>query len=97
MNHDRRFFLTFFSKGRGSDTGWRNEVFERLIRQASVLMDQEERLVLYRQAQEILVEEAPILPMSYERTSLLVKPWVRRFPTSPISYHYWKDVVIEPH
>jgi ABC-type transport system substrate-binding protein len=79
------------------ETGWRNESYERLIQHAEVLMDQQERLSLYRQAQEILVEESPILPISYERISLLVKPWVRRFPTSPIGQHFWNDVVIEPH
>jgi len=80
-----------------SRTGWRNEAYERLIRQAGVIMEQERRMGLYRQAQEILVEETPLLPLVYGRYSLLVKPWMRRFPTSPLHYHYWKDVVIEPH
>ncbi|HSG17228.1 MAG TPA: ABC transporter substrate-binding protein [Anaerolineae bacterium] len=78
-------------------TGWRNEAYERLIRQAGVMMEQEGRMGLYRQAQEILVEQTPLLPLLYGRISLLVKPWVRRFPTSPLHWHYWKDVVIEPH
>ena len=78
-------------------SGWRNEAYERLIRQAREVQDQEGRLSFYRQAQEILVEEMPLLPVLYGRVSLLVKPWVRRFPTSPISWHHWKDVVIEPH
>jgi ABC-type transport system substrate-binding protein len=78
-------------------TGWRNEAFENLIHQAREMMDQAERLTLYREAEEILVDEVPIIPLNYERLSLLVKPWVKRFPVSPIRFWFWKDVVIEPH
>jgi ABC-type oligopeptide transport system substrate-binding subunit len=60
-------------------------------------MDQEERMRLYRQADRILVEEAPILPIGYHRSHRLVKPWVCRYPTSPMGSHFWKDVIIEPH
>lgn len=52
---------------------------------------------LYGQADRILAEEAAIVPLTYERMHLLVKPWVRRYPTSPIKYWFWKNVIIEPH
>ena len=80
-----------------SYSGWRNEPYERLIEQAREMMDQVGRMALYRQAEEILVEESPIVPLSYGRFSMLIKPWVRRFPASPLKFWYWKDVVIEPH
>ena len=44
-----------------------------------------------------LVEEAAIVPLGYVRLHLLVKPWVKRFPTSAMKQWFWKDVVIEPH
>lgn len=77
--------------------GWRNETYHRLIKEAKQLTDQVERLKLYRQADKILVEEAAILPLTYERFHLLVKPWVKKYPTSPIQRWFWKDVIIEPH
>ena len=52
---------------------------------------------LYRQADRMLVEEAPIMPVGYGRQHLLVKPWVSRFPTSAVKYLFWRDVIIEPH
>ncbi|MBL7199753.1 MAG: hypothetical protein ISS56_06355 [Anaerolineae bacterium] len=60
-------------------------------------MDQGERLAMYRQAEQILVDEAPILPLLYWRWNLLVKPWVVKYPTAPTGVCFWKDVVIEPH
>jgi len=51
----------------------------------------------YQQADRILVEAAPILPLLYERFHLLVKPGVKKYPTSPMTAWFWKDVIIEPH
>jgi ABC-type oligopeptide transport system substrate-binding subunit len=53
--------------------------------------------VLYAQAQRLLAEEVPLLPLSYSRLHLLVKPWVKRYPVSAIGQVFWKDVVLEPH
>ena len=60
-------------------------------------MDQAERMRMYEEADRILVEEAPILPLHYGRSHVLVKPWVRKHPTSPQKLWFWKDVIIEPH
>jgi ABC-type oligopeptide transport system substrate-binding subunit/class 3 adenylate cyclase len=78
-------------------TRWRNEVYERLVAAARGAMDPGERIKLYHQADRILVEEAPIVPLFYGCFQLLLKPWVRKYPTSPMNSWYWKDVVIEPH
>ncbi len=79
------------------ETRWRSKVYDRLVEEARRAMDQRERMELYAQADRILVEEAPILLLFYEGEDLLVKPWVRRYPTSPEWLCFWKDVIIEPH
>jgi oligopeptide transport system substrate-binding protein len=78
-------------------SGWSHDEYEQLVQQGHETWDQEERLAIFRRAEEILVEEAPVLPLLYFRLQMLVQPWVRRFPTSPAKWWYWKDVVIEPH
>jgi len=52
---------------------------------------------MYREGDRILVEEAPLLPLTYLRFHCLVKPWVRRYRTSPLKWWFWKDVIVEPH
>jgi oligopeptide transport system substrate-binding protein len=80
-----------------TDTGWQNAAYDRLVEDARRTVDQETRLDLYRQADQILVEEAPIVPLTHGSIHLLVKPYVTQFPISPISGWFYKDVVIEPH
>jgi ABC-type oligopeptide transport system substrate-binding subunit len=76
---------------------WRNKVYDRLVEEARRISDQEARLTMYQQADKILVEAAAIMPLLHRRLHLLVKPWVSKYPTSPISVWFWKDVIIEPH
>jgi oligopeptide transport system substrate-binding protein len=78
-------------------TRWENGAYDRLVEEAKQVTDQGKRMKLYGQADRILVEEAAIVPLTYERLHLLVQPWVRRYPTSAIKYWFWKDVIIEPY
>ncbi len=79
------------------DTRWANQAYEQLIEEARHTWDQELRLGLLRQADRILVQEAPIVPLFYGRQHILIKPWVISFPLSALNHWYWKDTVIEPH
>jgi ABC-type oligopeptide transport system substrate-binding subunit len=56
-----------------------------------------ERLKFYAAADRLLVQEAPVIPLFYDSVHYLLKPWVRRYPISPLRADYWKDVIIEPH
>jgi ABC-type transport system substrate-binding protein len=79
--------------------GWRNETYTGLLEKARRIMDHNERLRLYAQADRILIEEAPIWPLAYWRSHLLVKPWIK-CPASALGYGFWrdvKDIIIEPH
>jgi oligopeptide transport system substrate-binding protein len=78
-------------------TGWRNETYDTLVKAAARVMDPETRIRLYQQAEQILVEEAAVVPLTYGRLHMLIKPWVSHFPVSPLKWWFFKDVVIEPH
>jgi ABC-type oligopeptide transport system substrate-binding subunit/DNA-binding SARP family transcriptional activator len=77
--------------------GWRNDALAGLLEQARRTMNQTERLKLYAQADRLAVEEVAILPLVYIRSMQFIKPWVKKFPLSPIPKWFWKDVIIEPH
>jgi ABC-type transport system substrate-binding protein len=78
-------------------TRWTDQVYKKLVNKARHLLDQESRVGLLRQADRVLVQEAPIVPLLYGRQHLLVKPWVSSFPISALNNWFWKDTIIEPH
>ena len=89
------FLRVFFQQG--YHLRWRNEAYETLVEEAMRLTDQNQRLNLYRQADHILMEDVPLIPLIYLREHLLVKPWVRKYIETPSQTMFWKDVIIEPH
>jgi ABC-type oligopeptide transport system substrate-binding subunit len=78
-------------------TRWQHAAYDELIEQATRVMDQRERVKLYRQAERILMEEAPIVPLCYEQGALLAKPWIRKLPVSAFAYLSYRDAIIDPH
>jgi oligopeptide transport system substrate-binding protein len=78
-------------------SGWHHERYHAIVEQARRALEQGERMGLYAQAERILLEEVPILPLFYLRWHMLLKPWVKKYPTSMASALYLKDVVLEPH
>jgi ABC-type oligopeptide transport system substrate-binding subunit len=78
-------------------SGWRNQGYGSLVKRAQRSLDQGERMELYREAEQILVAEAPIMPIFHRSVRLLVKPWVTRFPTTGLREWFFKDVIIKPH
>jgi ABC-type oligopeptide transport system substrate-binding subunit/DNA-binding SARP family transcriptional activator len=84
----------FFSDHRA---GWHHQDYFQLVEKARRLTDQAQRMALYRQAELILVQEAPIIPLFYPRFLVLVKPWIRGFLLSPAGQETWQNVIIEPH
>jgi ABC-type oligopeptide transport system substrate-binding subunit/DNA-binding SARP family transcriptional activator len=76
---------------------WQNPAYAELLRRVGLVRDQGERIELYRAADRILVQEAPAVPLVYEREHLLVKPWVVRYPLTSTKFPLLKHVVIGPH
>jgi ABC-type oligopeptide transport system substrate-binding subunit len=76
------------------DVHWNSEYAE-LVESAGRSTDQRARLALYERADRLLMQEAAVLPLIYGRIDLLLKPWVRKFPISPVRFWFWKDVAIE--
>jgi ABC-type transport system substrate-binding protein len=84
-----------FSLAKSHLAGWRNERYLSLLEQARCTTNQATRIALYRQADRIVVEDAPILPIFHPVMHLLIRPWVRRLRSQWRGW--WHEVIIDPH
>ena len=73
---------------------WRNENYDHILEQAHQSLDQEERIRLYKMADKIIIDEAVIMPIAYDREHYLVKPWLL-IPGN--NFSRLKDFVLKPH
>ncbi len=75
---------------------WRNDKYSQLLEEAQRTLDQSKRIRLYQEADKILIEEAVVMPIAYNKKHLLCKPWVK-LQGGGTGLCFFKDVIIEPH
>jgi ABC-type oligopeptide transport system substrate-binding subunit len=56
---------------------WRNQRYEELVEEARRVTEPSERFAMYHEAELILEQEAPLVPLYYLRYFLLAKPWLK--------------------
>jgi len=63
---DPNTFLDMFITGGGNNnTGWSNPTYDRLVREAADELNPQKRLTMLAQAEAVLLEEVPIIPLYY--------------------------------
>ncbi len=61
------------------NSGWRHDEFDRQVREARGASDPARREDLYREAEQILADEYPSIPVFHYSVRTLVKPYVENF------------------
>ena len=91
-------FLELFRGGSTmNDSGWKNEKYDKLLEQAAVAADEQERMNLLGQAENILLDQAMILPLYRTVTSSIIDltevgGWYSNaFDVHPLKYLYKKQ------
>jgi len=93
---DPSTFLELFITGGGNnDSAWSNPQYDDLIQKASIEMDREKRHELFQQAEQILMDEAPLIPIYTYRNKSLVHPSVKNWKPNPLDRHPYKYVYLE--
>ena len=82
----------------GADYNYSNfssQELDTLLDQAAAEQDCDKRLSLYRQAEQIVVEQAPVLPMWFPRNYMLVSPYVHGYSIDPLGVPRFNQVTLE--
>ncbi len=85
----------YVTDGENNQTGWSKPEYDALIAKAMTITDDAERLEVLRQAEAMVMDEVPIVPIYFYVSRNLVKPYVRGFynnlqDTHPLQY-LWID------
>lgn len=91
---------TFLDLLRSDDTnnktGWANEEYDRLVHQAKNTADLEQRRALLFEAEEILLEELPIIPLYWYTRVFLMHPSVKNWNPLLLDNHPYKYIDLVP-
>ena len=90
---DPNTFLSLATSDNGNNhTGWGNENYDQLIRQAATTQDTEARFALFQKAEQILIDELPIIPIYFYVSSTLIDEAVQGWYPNIRDYHPYQDV-----
>lgn len=89
-------FLEIFCSGRKTNrTGWSSETYDSLLESAQGEREEGKRMALLRGAEEILLDEAPVIPLFFYTASALCREKVRGFFPNPRNFHPFKDLYLD--
>ena len=94
---DPNNFLDMFLCDSGNNrTGWCNSEYDHLILQeAPKAATHKERLAIFAQAEGILLDELPVLPIYTYTSKHLVHPSVKNLGTNILDQNYFRDMFLE--
>ena len=66
--------------------GYKSPVFDSLFEAAGMEMNQEKRYDLYRQADQVAIDDAVILPLYYHQNYWILSDNISNFPINSMGY-----------
>lgn len=81
-----------FNYGKFSDPA-----VDSLVQQANHEMDENQSFVLYQQAEQKMVDEAACLPVLFDKSYILVQPYVKGLSVNALGFIPFNKVSINPH
>ncbi len=95
---DAASFLNNFRTGDSENTSqYSNPAYDKALHDAAKAADTTARGKFYQQAEDLLAEDVPAIPVYHYVRTHLVKPWVGGFEPDKLGYYYTKDMYIIKH
>jgi peptide/nickel transport system substrate-binding protein len=83
---DETFMTAYHSSAKGNESNWRNPALDDLIEQARGERQEEARKALYRNAQQLLIEEGAVIIPYFKPTALAMRKVLRNFTPHPAGW-----------
>ncbi len=89
-------FLECFTTGNGNNrTGWENPEYDDVLARVLKENDKTKRHRLYQEAEAILMDELPVIPIYHYTRPMLVQPEVRDYQTNILAYFAYHKVWLD--
>ncbi len=96
--HPQDFLDVLFHTGVEYNYGeYSNPVMDALLERAGVEQDIAKSLEMYQQAEQMLVDDAAVLPLWFAQNYILVKPYVEGYELNAMGYVMLNKVKIKEH
>jgi oligopeptide transport system substrate-binding protein len=87
--------ILFHSQGSANEGGYSNPELDRILESARSEPDAAKRVLLYQQAEDIILQDVPVLFTIHTLSYLLVKPFLQGFVYTPIDIPFERYLSID--
>jgi len=93
---DASSFLDVWTSDSGNNfTGWSSTRYDSFLEKSRTSSSTDNRFNYFKAAEELLIEEQPILPLYFYTSVYLKHPAVKGYHPTLLNYHPWKHVYLE--
>ena len=78
-----------------NQTGWSDTKYDALIRKAAITKDPDARLEVFQEAEEILMDQLPIIPIYIYTRVYALHPAVKNWHANVLDHHPWKHIDLD--
>jgi oligopeptide transport system substrate-binding protein len=96
FNDPATFTDLFTSTSGNNNTGWKSPGYDRLIAAAARELDTGRRFALLREAETLVINEAPVTPVFYGTRTYLIHPDVKGWVPALLGVHRYQTIRLEP-
>jgi len=87
--------ILFYTGSENNNFEYSNPDLDALLDQAAIEQDETVRLAIYQQTEQLVVDEAPCLPLWHGTNYILAKPYVKGYELSPLGVPDLSKVYID--
>lgn len=90
------YLSLFLSDSSGNSSGWSNSRYDELYKQSTTLMDHEKRMAVVQEAEAILLDELPMMPIYFYTRNYMVDTRLKNWYDTPtdmraLKYMYFEE------
>ncbi len=94
---DPMTFLTLFlsDAGEANDAGYNNAEYDRLVKESAAIADPAARMAQLHQAEQIFIDDLPIIPIYHYTTKHMVSTKVKGWEFNILDFHLGRYISVE--
>lgn len=93
---DPNTFLGVFTSDSGDNkTGWKNKQYDDLLKKAATTVGKDERFEILQQAEALLLDEAPLIPLYNYTTNNLISTQLKGYHQNILDFYSYKHLYLE--
>ena len=89
------FLGIWYTPGGTNGTGWWDPKYVALLDEANRTIDPQKRYQILAQAEQLLLDAQPVMPLTVPTTRSMKKPYVKGLFPNAVTLHSWKYVYVE--